>query len=290
MSCLLPSSHAPSSSWPPSSAAPPWTRFETGATLRPSVERATDVPPDNRDRRGTCQDTLSIDLGTWSVRLTRQVSHDVATVRRRLGTWDITAPVAHLCAETPASGRCGRRLIAAEGILAERIAGGGEGAGARAAAALSILAAPTAAVEDLHASERAEEAGVLVDHDRVTLPDASGGQREEARRPHFPGVRDEHDAAAVPYAGAMTHGAARQRCRPARGPAGALDDHTSEMWRLGGRDDRPPRFAEIEQPLEELFALLGGDGLEHRTAAHGDEEEETPACCPELGGPPMDRG
>src|SRR5215467_10115235 len=138
----------------------------------------------------------------------------------------------------PASGRCARRLIAAGGILAERIAGGGEGAGARAAAALSILAAPTAAVEDLHASERAEEAGVLVDHDRVTLPDASGGQREEARRPHLPRVGDEHDAAAVPYAGAMTHGAARQRCRPARGPAGALDHRAPEMRCFGGRDNR----------------------------------------------------
>src|SRR5215470_17241836 len=56
-----------------------------GPTLRLPVERATDVPSDSRDRRGTCQDTPSIDSGTWGVRLTRHEFHDVAAVGRRLG-------------------------------------------------------------------------------------------------------------------------------------------------------------------------------------------------------------
>src|SRR5215831_10096005 len=155
MSCLLPSSHAPSSSWPPSSAAPPWTRFETGRRCAPpwKEQRMCHRTAETAEEpvRTLPQSTQA--LGAFGLRVT--------TSRRwgeGLGTWDITAPVAHLCAETPASGRCARRLIAAEGILAERIAGGGEGAGARAAAALSIFAAPTAAGENLHASERAEEA------------------------------------------------------------------------------------------------------------------------------------
>src|SRR5262245_14087049 len=56
--------------------------FRDGPTLRPPVERATDVPPDSRDRRGTCQDGPSIGSDTWSVRATRQVARDVAAVGR----------------------------------------------------------------------------------------------------------------------------------------------------------------------------------------------------------------
>src|SRR5215471_3027840 len=69
-------------------------------------------------------------------------------------------------------------LIAAEGIFTKRIAGGGEGPRTRAATAVCVLAAPTAAMEDLGAPERAEEARVPIEHDRIAVPHGAGGQRE----------------------------------------------------------------------------------------------------------------
>src|SRR5215467_16344340 len=180
-------------------------------------------------------------------------------------------------------------LIAAEGIFTERIAGGGEGPRTRAATAVCVLAAPTAAMEDLGAPERAEEARVPIEHDRIAVPHGAGGQREEARRPHFTRVGDEHDAVAVAHAGSMPDGATRHLRHTARGAPAALDHHAPDVRRLGRRHDRPRPVTQIEQLLEELVALLRGDGLEHGASSHGHEEEETPAGRAELGGPPIDR-
>ncbi len=171
----------------------------------------------------------------------------------------------------------GVRLVHAEGVGAERVAGGGEGSGAGAAAEGPVVADAAAIFEVGGVVELAEEGGVAVDIDEVVVEHAADGQGEEAGGADVAGVRNEHDAVAV--ADAVAAGSAGLADLFAGHAFGthAFEDDAAEGGGFCGGDGEVRLAANRVNPLHEGFAFFGGKGLQDFAAADGDEEEEAPA-------------
>src|SRR6266511_4238167 len=185
------------------------------------------------------------------------------------------------------------RLVEAEGVLRHGVSRRREGTGAGAAARLGVLAAPTATGEKLRATQRSEEVRVAVEGHRIRRPDITGREREESGGMHLARMGDEHDAVAVANARAVAHIAPRQGCLAAPGAPCPFEDDTPEVGRLGGRDDGAALGAstvtQVEEPLEEPLAGLGGDGFEPRATTDRDEKEEAPSGGAQIGRQAVDR-